>query len=399
MGRKRGREKMNQERIKVGEIIQGEWQQILRDKRLFAILMLVPIMYTLMFGYLYSHHRVTDIKTVVYDGDHSQLSRQIIMAFDQSEYFHVTGQIDSEQDVPGAVDQGRAQVGVVIPKGLSAKLKHGENVPILTVIDGSNMLFSNAALRAANQIVSTFSVAVSARKLQLQQGLQAEQLNSTIAPIPFRTRILYNPSFNYSYFLTFGLIGAILQQVLLLGVALTVTRDKEIGRWDSYRCFLRTPWRLAYGKTAPYFLIGFVNTIIAFVLSFYIFQLPFRGFLVPSLILSASFVFALLGIGYVASQFSPNQLQATQTTMLVAVPSFLLSGFTWPFDAMPQALSILGHLLPLTYFLDGVREVFVKGHGMDFIWRDCVVLGLTGLLCYFAAFLLMPFQLKKEAGN
>jgi ABC-2 type transport system permease protein len=390
---------MNQEQLKVAAIIRGEWQQILRDKRLFAILMLVPIMYTLMFGYLYSHQRVTEIKTIVYDGDHSQLSRQIIMAFDESEYFHVIGQSYSEGDVPNEIDQGKAQVGIVIPEGLSAKLKHGENVPILTVIDGSNMLFSNAALRASNQIVGTFSIAVSAKKLQLQQGLRAEQLNSTFAPLPFRTRILYNPSFNYSYFLTFGLIGAILQQVLLLGVALTITRDKENGLWHNYGCFRQTPWRLAYGKTAPYFLIGFANTIVALFLSFYVFHLPFHGFLLPSLVLSVSFVFALLGIGYAASQFSPNQLQATQTTMLVAVPSFLLSGFTWPFDAMPQSLSFLGHLLPLTYFLDGVREVFIKGHGLDFIWRDCLFLGLTGLICYFIAFLLTPFQFKKEAEN
>ncbi|MED0678688.1 ABC transporter permease [Aneurinibacillus thermoaerophilus] len=381
--------------LKVGDIIREEWLNILRDRRLFAILFLVPLLYTALFGYLYSTQRLVDIPTVVFDGDNSQLSRQIVQAFEQTEAFHIIKHTLSENEVQQTIESGQARVGIIIPNDFSTRLKHGENVPVLTLVDGSNMLFSNSATRAANQVVTTFSYGVSSVKLK-QQGLQDEQIAATFAQIPFRSRVLYNPLFNYNEFLVYGLIGAILQQVLLLGVALTVTRDKEKGIWNRFAVWRGLPWRIAYAKTAPYFLIGLVNNVSAFALALYVFHLPFRGLFLPAFALAISFVFALLGIGYLASLFSGNQVGSTQITMLIAVPSFLLSGFTWPFEAMPHSLNVLGHLLPLTYFLDGVREIFIKGHGFEAIWRDCVTLGLMGAVTYFIAFVITPLFVKAE---
>ncbi|RXT15286.1 ABC transporter permease [Ammoniphilus sp. CFH 90114] len=381
--------------FKIGDIIQEEWLHIFKDKRLIGILFIIPIFYTALFGYLYSNHQVTNIKTVIFDGDQTEFSRKIIQGFAESEAFEIIGQAYGEPEVNQWIERGEAKVGVIIPPDFSARIKHGENVPILTMIDGSNMLFSNTATRAANHIVSTFSYGVSANKLS-QQGWHEEQVHSTFQSIPFRTRILYNPTFNYSHFLLFGLMGAILQQVLLLGIALTVTREKEKGTWGRYSEWRTAPWKVAYAKTAPYFLIGIFNHLTVLGLGLYLFQLPFRGTLFSVLALSVCFVFALSGIGYLASLFSPNQVQATQTTMLIAVPSFLLSGFSWPFDAMPDALVIAGHGLPLTYFLDGVREIFIKGHGFGMIQQDCLVLLLMGFICYFAAWLITPMQFKHK---
>jgi ABC-2 type transport system permease protein len=381
--------------LKIGDIIREEWLNILRDRRLFAILFLVPLLYTAMFGYLYSNQRVTEISTVVFDGDNSQLSRQIVQAFDETETFHITGHTLSENEAKQAIEAGKARVAVIISNDFSARLKHGENIPVLTLVDGSNMLFSNAATRAANQIVTTFSYGASSTKLK-QQGLQDEQISATFSQIPFRSRVLYNPIFNYNEFMVYGLIGAVLQQVLLLGVALTITRDKEMGIWERFAIWRGMPWQIAYAKTAPYFLIGLVNNITTIALALYVFKLPFRGLFLPAAVLGTCFVFALLGIGYLVSLFSSNQVGSTQTAMLIAVPSFLLSGFTWPFEAMPHALNVVGHLLPLTYFLDGVREIFIKGHGFETMWRDCVVLSLMGLLTYFLAFLLTPVFVKND---
>ncbi|GED15722.1 ABC transporter permease [Aneurinibacillus migulanus] len=381
--------------LKVGNIIREEWLNILRDRRLFAILFLVPLLYTALFGYLYSNQRLVAIPTVVFDGDNSQLSRQIIQAFDQTETFRITSHTLSESEVERTIENGKARVGIIIPNDFSTRLKHGENVPVLTFVDGSNMLFSNSATRAANQVITTFSYGASSIKLK-QQGLRDEQITATFSQIPFRSRVLYNPMFNYNDFLVYGLIGAILQQVLLLGVALTVTRDKEQGTWNRFAVWRGLPWRIAYAKTAPYFLIGVVNNLSVFVLSLYVFHLPFRGLFLPAMALGVSFVFALLGIGYLASLFSGNQVGSTQTTMLIAVPSFLLSGFTWPFEAMPYALNVAGHLLPLTYFLDGVREIFIKGHGFEMVWQDCVAMGLMGAVTYFIAFLLTPLFIKAD---
>lgn len=377
--------------LQIGKLITEEWKHILKDRRLFLILFFVPILYTVLFGSIYLHHKVTEMATVVIDEDQSPLSRQIIQAFEQSETFQIKKEYHSEDDVKRALSSGEAKVGLVIPSNFEAKLKHGETLPLLTLIDGSNMMISNSATKGANEVITTFSMGYSQKKLQLKQGLQNEEVMNTLSPIPFRYRIMYNSAFNYSDFMLYGLVGAILQQVLFLGIALTITREKDAGTWQRFEAWRRNPWRIAYAKTAPYFLINFFNTSVTFVIALYAFGAPMSGSLLVGLAIVVSFTFAVSGIGYLISLFSSNQLGATQTAMLIAVPSFMLSGFTWPFDAMPKVLQVLGHMLPLTYFLDGVRNVFVKGNDFSVIWHDCVSLILTGALTYFIAMLLTRF--------
>lgn len=377
--------------LQIGKLITEEWKHILKDRRLFLILFFVPILYTVLFGSIYLHHKVTEMATVVIDEDQSPLSRQIIQAFEQSETFQIKKEYHSEDDVKRALSSGEAKVGLVIPSNFEAKLKHGETLPLLTLIDGSNMMISNSATKGANEVITTFSMGYSQKKLQLKQGLQNEEVMNTLSPIPYRYRIMYNSAFNYSDFMLYGLVGAILQQVLFLGIALTITREKDAGTWQRFEAWRRNPWRIAYAKTAPYFLINFFNTSVTFVIALYAFGAPMSGSLLVGLAIVVSFTFAVSGIGYLISLFSSNQLGATQTAMLIAVPSFMLSGFTWPFEAMPKVLQVLGHMLPLTYFLDGVRNVFVKGNDFSVIWHDCVSLILTGALTYFIAMLLTRF--------
>lgn len=377
--------------LQIGKLITEEWKHILKDRRLFLILFFVPILYTVLFGSIYLHHKVTEMATVVIDEDQSPLSRQIIQAFEQSETFQIKKEYHSEDDLKRALSSGEAKVGLVIPSNFEAKLKHGETLPLLTLIDGSNMMISNSATKGANEVITTFSMGYSQKKLQLKQGLQNEEVMNTLSPIPYRYRIMYNSAFNYSDFMLYGLVGAILQQVLFLGIALTITREKDAGTWQRFEAWKRNPWRIAYAKTAPYFLINFFNTSVTFVIALYAFGAPMSGSLLVGLAIVVSFTFAVSGIGYLISLFSSNQLGATQTAMLIAVPSFMLSGFTWPFEAMPKVLQVLGHMLPLTYFLDGVRNVFVKGNDFSVIWHDCVSLILTGALTYFIAMLLTRF--------
>lgn len=385
--------------LQIGKLITEEWKHILKDRRLFLILFFVPILYTVLFGSIYLHHKVTEMATVVIDEDQSPLSRQIIQAFEQSETFQIKKEYHSEEDVKRALSSGEAKVGLIIPSNFEAKLKHGETLPLLTLIDGSNMMISNSATKGANEVITTFSMGYSQKKLQLKQGLQNEEVMNTLSPIPFRYRIMYNSAFNYSDFMLYGLVGAILQQVLFLGIALTITREKDAGTWHRFEAWRRNPWRISYAKTAPYFLINFFNTAVTFVIALYAFGAPMSGSLLVGFAIIVSFTFAVSGIGYLISLFSSNQLGSTQTAMLIAVPSFMLSGFTWPFEAMPKVLQVLGHMLPLTYFLDGVRNVFVKGNDFSVIWHDCVSLILTGALTYFIAMLLTRFVIfsKKKS--
>lgn len=355
--------------MKAADIILNEWRAILKDRTLLAVLLLVPIGYMLLFGSLYSQNKVREMPLVLVDEDHSQLSQQIIQAFEQSESFHIAEQTDSEQLMLDRIEKGKAQVGLIIPSGLSKEIKQGKQAEIMTVIDGSNMIIANSAVRSANDIVQTFSGGISIKRLEAN-GLSSANAFS----IRFGYRLLFNPGLDYSIFLLLGLFGAVLQQVIFLGVALCVTREKEQGTWPSYLALWKQPWKVIYGKLAPYFLIGVLISIITSGVLYRIFHVPFLGGSGLLFLLFVVFVLGLLGIGLFASLFAKSQLQATQVTMLIAVPSFLLSGFTWPFQAMPEWVAALGHALPLTYFLHGVREIAIKGNGWDQIAGDISVL-------------------------
>ena len=380
---------------KVWDVLHREWMYILKDPKTMVILLLVPIMYTLLFGYSYSGNQLKEVQTVVIDHDNSKLSRQIIQAFDESETFHVIDYMQSEKELKEALAIGDIKVGVVIPEGFYERLVQGEDLPIVTMIDGSNLIVTNTTTRAANTIINTFSYGVSQKKLQ-QQGLQDEEITSTFFQIPYRARILYNPTSNYSDFMVYGLVGTILQQVLFLGVSLTITRDKEKGIWGSYADWKLTPWRLAFAKNAPYFMINLFNTLSTLFICLYWFKLPMEGTVLPLVLLSVSFTFGVLGVGYLASLFAKTQLSATQATMLVAVPSFVLSGFTWPLERMPDFLVGLSHMLPLTYYLDGIRHILIKGNGLSMIWGDIYSLLIIGLITFFVAFLATRFIIFKQ---
>lgn len=384
--------------IRIRDILAQEWINILKDPKTIAILFLVPIMYTLLFGYIYSGNQLKEVNTIVVDHDNSQLSRQIIQAFDESETFSVSEYVQTEDELEQALALGEVKMGIVIPENFYERLLQGENLPVLTVIDGSNMIVTNATSRAANTIVSTFSYGLSQTKLQ-QQGLQDEEINSTFFQIPYRARVLYNPTLNYSEFLVYGLVGTILQQVLFLGVSLSVTRDKEKGIWESYAEWKLTPWRLAFAKTIPYFMINLFNTLSTLLICLYVFKLPMEGSVLPLLVLSCSFTFGVLGIGYLASLLAKTQLSATQVTMLVAVPSFVLAGYTWPLEAMPSFLVGLAHVLPLTYYLEGIRHILIKGNDLSFIWNDIFSLLLIGFITFFLAFLVTSLLMFRKSSD
>ena len=354
--------------MKVTDIILGEWKAIWRDKRLLAVMFIIPVAYMVVFGSMYSQGQVQELPTIYIDESNTQVSQQMLQAFDQSSTFQLRDSVTTEQQLIQMLETGNAAVGIIIPADFSEKLKQNSSTGVLVLVDGSNMMISNAAVRNANEIVQTFSGSISVKRLE------AKGIQSSTAPIQYSYRILYNPGFSYGIFLLLGLMGAVIQQIMFMGISLAITREKESGTWSSYKTLFLRPWRILYAKSLPYFLIGCVNILIMNGILIHHFSIPFLGSYFGFVLLSIAFLISVLGIGFLASLVSKSQLAATQITMLVALPSFLLSGFTWPFDAMPGWVAAIGHCLPLTYFLHGMREIAIKGNGLEHIIGDVQVL-------------------------
>lgn len=381
-------------RLLIRSVFREEWREIVKDRRLLMVLIITPVIYAVMFGFLYANQRITEMPVTVYDGDNSQLSRQIIQAFDATDTFNVVEQTRNEEDAVRQVETGEAKVGLIIPDNFSTGIKHGENIPVMTLIDGSNMMYSNSASRIANQVISSISAGVSAKTLEMK-GFNEDQASSAFSAIPFRSRVLFNPTYDYKLFMPIGVLSAALQQCLLLGIALSCTRDKERGTWVQYSDWRFTPWKLALAKLVPYYLAGTLNVVTVFGLSALVFDIPFKGQLLPFVLVSLLFNFALCGLGFLFSMVSKTRVDATQTLMLFAVPAFMLSGYTWPLEAMPSFLRGVAHILPLTYYLDAVRSITLKGLDMAYIMKDILALGLIGLVCLLLSFIVFPLQFRK----
>lgn len=371
-------------RITIGSMLAEEWRNIFRDRVIFVILLIGPIFYAFFFASLYSHRAVLDIPTLIYDEDQSQLSQEIIQALDAHQSIKIVGEVHSSQELRQAIDNGKARAGVIIPADLESKLKRGTPTPIIAAVDGTNLMITNAVVKGANEVVTTYSYGTTTKRLQ-QQGMKEEQASATLSIIPFTSRTLYNPTYDYVDFLVTGMAGTTLQQVMFMAVGMAVAREKEERTWSRFAVWKRSPWKIMFVKMFPYWLIGILNVLVVMNILTSVYQLSFRGSAWSILLISVVFSFTVASIGYFLSLVSPNKITALQISMLVALPSFSLSGHSWPMEAMPKFLQVIAHGLPLTYFLEAVRAVMLKGLTTAQILKDCIATGLIGLITLLAS--------------
>lgn len=358
--------------MSAGSLLAREWRALFKDKRLLAILLVLPMGYMMLFGFLYGQDKVRHIPIVYLDEDRSVLSGQILQALSATETFELIGPVESEKALLEKVQSGEAYAGFILPPQLSKEVVQNKQGEVMAFIDGSNLIIANRALSGFHEIVQSVSQGISIKRLEAK-GLSPEQGSG----VHMGYRLLYNPGNSYSVYLLLGLLGTVLQSVTMLGITLSLTREKEEGTWPLPLNDWKITRNLFGAKSIPYVLIGMWNVLITVGVLTVIFRIPFLGTMVLFFGLALAFVCSLLGLSFLIALFSQTKVQATQMTMLLIYPSFFLSGFTWPFTAMPSWVNVIGHLLPVTYFLHGIREIALKGNGWPQVSQD--VFALLGL--------------------
>jgi|GEM_PF-98994 ABC-2 type transport system permease protein len=358
-----------------------EWRYILKNKRLLFILLGVPLLYITLFGILYSQHVVNHISLGVLDMDNTSLSRAVITAFSDSDRFRYTTKLDSQKHMEEAMEKGEIMAAIVIPPNFTKNIKRGEGSQVMVVVNGANMIIGNAATTAASEIIQTLSAGTLLKKLE-GTGLPPEMARKFVQPISFRLRVWYNPTFNYTNFLLLGLMATVIQQVALLYMAVAMVREKEQGTLGEIRERCSSAFAVVTGKILPYFLINLVTLNLLLVEGVYLFQIPFEGKYLYLLLLTVAFLACILSLGILLSSVFRNELEATQVAMLVAVPSFLFSGYTWPLMAMPPLAKAIARVLPLTYYADNVRKIFLMNVGLNTILPDLLVLAGAAIVFF-----------------
>ena len=367
-------------------IIGKEFIQIRRDPPSLVMVFVMPVLMLLLFGYAVNMD-VDHIPMALWDQDRSQAGRRLAENLVQTGYFDLAYRVESGDELKALLDGGRVRAGLVIPPGYARALRRGETAQAQLLVDGSDPLVARTALSMA-EIVGRY------RSQELQVAALAGQ-GTAVPPGPaidLRARAWYNPGLESIKFNIPGLIGLLMQNITIMLTAFALVRGPERGTLEQ---LMVTPVRsleLMVGKLVPYILIAFMDMGLALSIGIFWFKVPVAGSIPLLLGLTLLFLIFALGLGMFFSTVARTQLQAMQMTMLFILPSVLLSGFVFPRASMPPVIQYLGNLIPLTYFLDILRGIMLKGVGIEYLWGD--VLPLAGFGAGIIA--LAPWRFRKR---
>ena len=338
-----------------------EFQQMMRDRLTFAMAVGIPIMQLIMFGYAIN----TDPKglpTALVNLDHGPLARSFYAALQNTGYFRIDHAGFSEREADDLVENGKVQFMLVIPPDFSQKLIRGEKPSILLSADATDPSAAGNAISALNAIVP----------LALRHDLVGplRHLQNTAPAYEVRVHKRYNPEGLSRYNIVPGLIGTILTMTMVMLTSLAMTRERERGTMENLLATPVRPAEVMVGKILPYVLIGYIQLTVIISAAFIIFDVPMVGSLTLLLALIGIFIMANLAVGFTFSTIAKNQLQAMQMTFFFFLPSILLSGFMFPFRAMPVWAQYIGEVLPLTHFLRIVRGILLKGNSITQLTQE-----------------------------
>ena len=346
-----------------------EFVQLRRDRLTFAMMLFIPVMQLLLFGYAINT-TPRHMPTAVLMHEESDLGRSVLAALNNTSYFAVTKVARSEAEMDHWLRSGAILFGIEIPAGFERGVRRGDKPALLVVADASDPVAAGTALAALEGIVGT----ALARDRGLPDTIQS------VPPFEIRQHRRYNPAAVTSLNIVPGLLGTILTMTMLIFTALSVTREVERGTMESLLSMPIKPLEIMLGKIAPYIFIGFIQALLILVLSFVLFEVPVRGSLTLLAALSTLFIAANLSIGYTFSTIAQNQLQAVQMSFMFFLPNILLSGFMFPFAGMPGWAQAVGELLPLTHYIRIVRGIMLKGATLYDLQFEA--LALAGLMLF-----------------
>lgn len=362
-------------------IVKKEFIQVKRDPISLRLPFVMPIVLMLLFGYAVNT-QVDKIPTVILDHSGSIESKQYVDSFKSNNYFDIKYTVNDEQELKKLIEEGKAKAAIVVPGDYSVKLKNNEAAEVKLIIDGTDPTTARTALNSGVIISETFSKNIRSKMLS--------EMNIPIkntAGISLKTDVWYNPDMKSSRFTIPGLVGLILQNITIMLTAFALVREKERSTIEQLIVTPVRPAELILGKLVPYIIIGFAGFLFALALCVFWFGVGVSGSIALLLLLGFLFVYCSLSIGMLISTFAKNQMQAMMVMVLVLLPSVLLSGFVFPREAMPAVINALGYIIPLTYFLDIIRGIMLKGIGLNFLWNDVIALLIfTVLILTIATF-------------
>ena len=364
-------------------IAQKELRQLRRDRLTLAMMVMLPLLQLLLFGYAINTD-VRHIPTLVYDQDRSAASRDIARSLEATGYYDVVGRVDGMQAIESALRQGKARVALVVPPDFGSHLARGTEAQLQLIVDGSDPQTVASATNTAASLVVARSGELMLSRLSARGG--------AFEPMKLEPNTWYNPDLRTAVYVVPGLVGVILTMTMVMLTAMAIARERERGTLEQLIVSPVRPIELILGKIFPYTVIGYVQMTLVLLAARLIFDVPLQGSFVLLYALAFVFISACLAIGLVFSTLAQTQQQAMQMGMFFLLPNILLSGFMFPFEGMPRPAQFMAQLLPLTHFLRIVRAITLKGGDFGDVKGELV--WLTAIFCALVVLASLRFRKK-----
>lgn len=356
-----------------------EFLQLKRDRLLLPLLLILPLLYLVMFGYVVGVD-VNNIPTAIVDQDRTPASRALGEAFTTSSFFEVIEYPPDEQSVQPLMDGNRIQAALVIPPGFERSLERGDRAAITIIVDGTDSKTASVASSYTQQIVLDVN----------QTMLKDMGLSLDVPGIDSQVRALYNPSLRNVNSMIPALGAFIFMMIIMAIMGQAVVRERERGTLEQMFVTPITRTEYLIGKIAPYLILASIQVTFVLVLGALWFNVPFYGDILVIGVGLLLFAFSAIGFGLAISMISKNRQQAQQTLMFILLPTMVLSGFIFPIESMPAPVVPLTYLIPLRYIIIVLRDNWMKGAGFDVLWPE--MLALAGFSVVFFVLALARFR-------
>lgn len=379
-------------------LLKREFRLFWGNKVLRLLFFGAPLLYGILIGYVYSKGKATDLPVIVVDEDQSSMSAKIVEMIQDNEVLSIAALRFDEAHLSRLMIAKNAACVVIIPKGFETDVLTKRYPEVRTIVNTANILTANYASGALQVVLGTLKVGTQLEALR-KQGTPENLLMSQYEP--FRTTFIKknNRATNYMYFLWPGVLATVLQQVLLLGLALSFASEFESG---SFRTLIRktnSTLQLLLVKIVPYLIMSFVIWLMYWCFTWW-FNIPFTENLGKLTLVAGVFVLSVTFIGVLVSILIPDQLKATEVLMVVATPSFMISGFTWPLSQMPVWIQGIAQVIPLTHFLPAFRILIIERGDFDltypYIGNMLIIAAVGAVLSFIALYAKKRKLLKQE---
>jgi ABC-2 type transport system permease protein len=341
------------------QLLGNEFRRIFSNGVVIAIFFGAPIMYAVLVGYVYKKGKVVELPIAVIDYDQTPLSDRVIDALDDNENIKIAKVYFDNNEIRKDLIQYDYQAVVTIPKHFEGEILQKRYPEISVDINTGNILTANYASRGVQTVLTSLNVGFEMESLK-KQGLSTAQAKEHYESFKISINRLFNAGSNYMEFLWPGVIGIVMQQVFLLVMALSFARDFEDGYFKHTVKFSRSAFYHLSIKIVPVYLLGTLVWILVGCMFSY-FDIAFPVFSSKMALLAFLFTTACMFLGILVSLLIPNQLKATEILMIIATPSFIIGGFTWPLEAMSPVVQSISNCIPSTPFLQGFRKLMVYG--------------------------------------